>query len=63
MILDKKGRLGGLIRCMNVVLTLNEHVFLLPFRGREPFIMEYGTMPRFQRDLMSEQVKGNVVTE
>ena len=59
----RKGSLGGLIRSMNVVLTLDEPEFLLLFGNNEPFITKYRTIDRFQRDLMSEQFKGNVVPE
>ena len=62
-ILQTKGILGGLIGGMNVVLTLNEPVFILPFSSSDSFIMKYSTITRFQRYLMSEWVKGNVVPE
>ena len=44
-------------------ITLNENEFLFLFSGSEPCIMKFGTVPRFQQDLMIEQVKGNVVSE
>ena len=62
-LLQKKRRLGGFIRGMNSVLTLNEPAFLLQFRGSEPLITNYGTITMVQWDLLSEQVKGNVVPE
>ena len=62
-LLQTKVRLVGLIRGMNVVLTLNEPYFILPFLGSEPFIMKYRNMPRFQRYFMTKQVKVNVITE
>ena len=58
-----KGSLGGLIRVMNVVLILNEPVFILLFSGSDQLIMKYRTMPRFQQELMGERVMVKVVPE
>ena len=52
-----QGRMGGLIRGMHLVLTLNEPAFLLPFSGSETLSTKYRAMPRFQRELMSERAK------
>ena len=60
-LLQTKVSLVGLIRSMNVILTLNEFAFLLPFSGSKTFIAKYRTMPRLKRDLTIEQVKGNVI--
>ena len=59
--LQTKGRMGGFIRGMNVVLTLNETTLLFPFRGIETLIIKYGTIPRSQLDLLGKKVKGNVI--
>ena len=47
-LLQTKGRLGGLIRGINVVLTLNKPTFFLPFSGSEPFIVKCRTVPSLQ---------------
>ena len=52
--LQTKGRMGGFIRGMNVVLTLNETALLFPFRGIETLIIKYGTIPRSQLDLLGD---------